>query len=74
MQSPRQTDDAKTVQRSASVRTALILLSVALVFFGGIIASQYTDGNAVGIGVVGFAIIGLLLVALGSKLRKEGRR
>jgi len=47
------------------------------VFFGGIIASQYTGGNAVGIAVLGFAIIGFLLVTVGRKLRgnvsKTGR-
>lgn len=63
-------DDPKTVQRGVNLRTALILLSIAAVFFGGIIASQYTGGNAVGIGVLGFAIIGFLLVTVGRKLRR----
>jgi len=63
-------DDPKTAQRGASLRTALILFSIAAVFFGGIIASQYTGGNAVGIGVLGFAIIGFLLVTVGRKLRR----
>jgi len=62
-------DDPKTAQRGANLRTALILFSIAAVFFGGIIASQYTGGNAVGIGVLGFAIIGFLLVTVGRKLR-----
>jgi len=64
-----QPDNQQDAQRSANVRTALILLSIAAVFFGGIIASQYTGGNAVGIGVLGFAIIGFLLVTVGRKLR-----
>ena len=63
-------DDRKTAQRGANLRTALILFSIAAVFFGGIIASQYTGGNAVGIGVLGFAIIGFLLVTVGRKLRR----
>jgi ABC-type uncharacterized transport system permease subunit len=60
--------------RTANLRTALILLSTALVFFGGIIVSQYTGGNAVGIGVLGFAIIGFLLAAVGRNLRRKVRR
>jgi len=64
-------DDQRNAQRGANLRTALILLSIAAVFFGGIIASQYTGGNAVGIGVLGFAIIGFLLVTIGRKLRGD---
>jgi hypothetical protein len=56
--------------RAANLRTALILLSIALVFFGGIIAAQYSGGTAVGIGVLGFGIIGFLLVAIVRKERK----
>lgn len=63
-------DDPKTAQQGANLRTALILFSIAAVFFGGIIASQYTGGNAVGIGVLGFAIIGFLLVTVSRKLRR----
>jgi len=63
-------DDPKTAQRGANLRTALILFSIAAVFFGGIIASQSTRGNAVGIGVLGFAIIGFLLVTVGRKLHR----
>jgi len=63
-------DDPKTAQRGANLRTALILFSIAAVFFGGIIASQSTRGSAVGIGVLGFAIIGFLLVTVGRKLHR----
>ena len=57
----------------ANLRTALILLSIALVFFGGIIVSQYAGGNAVGMGVLGLAIIGFLLVMVGRNLRGRAR-
>ena len=67
-------DDQRIAQRGANLRTALILLSIAAVFFGGIIASQYTGGNAVGIGVLGFAIIGFLLVTVGRKLRGDASK
>src|SRR5262249_3933357 len=45
-------------KRSANLRTGLILASIALVFFGGIVAAQYTGGTTAGIAVLGFAIIG----------------
>jgi hypothetical protein len=63
-------DDAGA-RRSASLRTALILASIALVFFGGIIATQYAGGNTVGMGVLGLAIIGFLLITLGRKSRRN---
>jgi len=55
--------------RAANLRTALILVSIAIVFFGGIIASQYTGANSVGIAVLGIAIIGFLLVTVARRLR-----
>ena len=57
-------------RRMASVRTALILASVALVFFGGIIYAQYSGEPTVGMSVLGFGVIGFLLVAIGRNLRK----
>jgi hypothetical protein len=66
---PRSGDEA-AARRGANLRTALILLSIALVFFGGIIVTQYNGGNAAGIGVLGLAIIGFLLVTLGRRFRK----
>ena len=66
--------DARGVARAANRRTALILVSIAAVFFGGIIASQYTGGNAVGIGVVGLAIIGFLLVTVARRARGRARK
>ena len=74
METQLRTEEAKGAQRSASLRTALILASIAVVFFGGIIATQFTGGNAVGIGVLGFAIIGLLLVTVGRKLRGDNAK
>jgi hypothetical protein len=56
-------DDAGPARR-ANVRTALTLSSIAAVFFGGIIAAQYTGALAVGIGVVGLGIMGFLLAAV----------
>jgi ABC-type uncharacterized transport system permease subunit len=64
----------RAARQGANLRTALILLSIAAVFFGGIIAAQYVGGNAVGMGVLGLAIIGFLLVTLGRNLRRRARK
>jgi len=56
--------------RDANVRTAATLVSIAAVFFGGIIAAQYTGGASVGIAVVGLGILGFLFATLG----RRGRR
>ncbi|MEP6944100.1 MAG: hypothetical protein ABI981_14245 [Betaproteobacteria bacterium] len=53
------------MKRAASVRTALILGSIAVVFFGGIILAQYAGEPTVGMSVLGFAVIGFLFVAIG---------
>lgn len=63
-------DETRDPRRAVNRRTALILLSIALVFFGGIIAAQYSGGATIGIGVLGFGIIGFLLVGIERKLRK----
>jgi len=52
------------------MRTALILLSIAVVLFGGVIAARHSGGSTAGIGVLGFAIIGFLLVAILRNLRR----
>ena len=64
-------DDLK---RAASVRTALILLSIALVFFGGIIFAQYAGEPSIGMSVLGFAVIGFLLVSIGRNLVRKDRK
>ena len=55
---------SRDAKRTANLRTAAILGSIALVFFGGIVASQLTGAASVGIGVLGFAIIGFLAIAI----------
>ena len=73
MASTQRSQGANSAQRGANLRTALILVSIAAVFFGGIIAAQLTGGNAVRIGILGFAIIGFLLLTVGRKLWKGSR-
>jgi hypothetical protein len=55
--------------RKANLRTAAILLSIALVFFGGIILAQYLGGTTAGIAVVGIAVLLYLVAAIGRNLR-----
>lgn len=57
-------------RRAANLRTAAILGSIALVFFAGIVAAQYSGSATVGIGAVGLAIVVFLVVALWRNLRK----
>jgi hypothetical protein len=70
MSAPLLRPDQATEPRRANRRTALILGSIALVFFGGIIGAQYTGAATLGIGVVGFGIIGFLLVVIERNGRK----
>ncbi len=58
------------VQHGANVRTALVLLSIAVVSFGGVVLAQYFGGSAADIGVLGLAIIGCLLVAILRNVRR----
>jgi hypothetical protein len=62
--------DLRAAQKAASVRIALVLLSIAVVFFGGVILAQYSGAPSVGIAVLGFSILGFLLVAIGRNVRK----
>jgi len=57
-------------RRAASVRTALVLASIAAVFFGGIIYAHVSGEPTVGMSVLGFGVMGFLLVAIGRNLRK----
>jgi len=62
--------DEMKVARRANRRTALTLASIAVVFFGGIIASQYSGSASVGMGVLGLAIVGFLVAAIGRGVRR----
>jgi hypothetical protein len=57
-------------ERAANVRTALVLLSIALTFFFGVIVSKYLGGYEIGMSVVGFAVFIFLVFAIGRNLRK----
>ncbi len=55
--------------RATNVRTALVLLAIALTFFFGVIASKYLGGYETGMSIVGFAVFLFLALAIGRNLR-----
>jgi hypothetical protein len=57
--------------RAQNRKTALVLLTIAIVFFVGIIATKFMGGPATGIGVVGSAVLLYLVVAIGRSLRSK---
>ena len=61
-------DDARL--RSANVRTALVLASIAAVFFVGIVVAKFIGDTSTGMTVLGAAVLLFLVVAIGRNLRK----
>jgi uncharacterized membrane protein YoaK (UPF0700 family) len=61
-------DDA--ARRKASVRTALVLASIAVVFFVGVIAARLIGSALASIAVIGSAVLLFLVVAIGRHLRR----
>ncbi|MFO1311928.1 MAG: cytochrome oxidase small assembly protein [Burkholderiales bacterium] len=55
--------------RNANLRTALILASIAAVFFFGIIFARYIGDASTGMTVIGFAILLFLVVTIGRNIR-----
>jgi hypothetical protein len=55
--------------RASNRTTALVLASIAVVFFVGIIATKFM-GGPMGISVVGAAVLLFLVVAIGRNLRR----
>ena len=66
---PATADPAARLKRSNRT-TALVLASIAVVFFVGIIAAKFMGGPVTGIGVVGAAVLLYLVVAIGRNLRR----
>jgi hypothetical protein len=69
---PREADAARRLKASNRT-TALVLASIAVVFFAGIIATKFMGGPVTGIGIVGTAVVLFLVVAIGRNLRRERR-
>jgi hypothetical protein len=63
------TNTTLSTQRRARVRTAWVLTSVALVFFGANIVAQRAESSLMGIGALGFALVGFLWAAKAARSR-----
>lgn len=57
-------------RRKANVRTALAFLSIAVVFFAGIVAARMIGDTSVGIGAMSVAVLAFLAFAIWRSLRK----
>ena len=57
--------------RSSNVRTALALLSIALVFFFGVIFAKFVGDASTGMTVIGCAVLLFLAVTIGRSIRKK---
>jgi hypothetical protein len=57
-------------RRAANKQTGLILGSIAVVFFFGVMAAQYFGTPTASIAVLGTAVLLYLVVAIGRHLRK----
>ena len=57
--------------RSANVRTAIVLFSIAFVFFFGIIFAKFIGDASTGMTVIGFAILLFLVVTIGRSVRRK---
>jgi hypothetical protein len=71
---PGPSADPSARLRSANRRTALVLLSIALVFFFGIIGSKFMGDGATGIGIMGTVVLLFLVVAIGRNLYGTAER
>ena len=56
--------------RQANLRTAFTVLAIAILFFVGVIAAQFTGDAMIGMSVVGLASLVFLVFAIGRHLRK----
>ena len=65
-----ETHDRSEQQRRTNVRTALVLASIALVFFVGILATRFIGDGSTGISVLGGAVLLFLILAIGRNLRQ----
>jgi hypothetical protein len=57
--------------KAANRRMALVLASIALLFFVGIIATRYIGDATTGIGVLGGAVLLFLVIAIGRNLHDK---
>ncbi|CAG0965329.1 hypothetical protein BURK1_00935 [Burkholderiales bacterium] len=65
----RRSDDPDV--RASIRRTALVLASIALVFFGGVLASRLFGDQSIGMTVVGAAVFLFLVLGIGRHLGRK---
>jgi hypothetical protein len=70
MTPPTPPADERDRVRSANLRTAWVLASIACVFFVGIIASKFIGTPSTSISIIGAAVLLFLVVAIGRNLRR----
>ena len=69
-QSPLRSERDTPARRSANLRTAITLGSIAVVFFFGIIGARVLGDGSTGISVLGAAVLLFLALAIGRNLRR----
>lgn len=57
-------------QRAANRRTGIVLLSIAVVFFVGVILTRLYGTPGVSVAVLGLVVLLFLVLAIGRHLRK----
>jgi protein-S-isoprenylcysteine O-methyltransferase Ste14 len=57
-------NSTQAAQRTASIRTALVLALVALGFFGAILVAQFYGPSMIGLAALGVAVIGFPLAVM----------
>jgi uncharacterized membrane protein YoaK (UPF0700 family) len=58
-------------RKRQNIRTALVFVSVAVVFFFGVFAARFLGTDTGGLTVLGIAIVVFLVVAIGYNLRSR---
>lgn len=58
----------QTPRNPSNARTAVVLLSVAFAFFLGVFGARLMGVDGTGLFVLGFAMLGFLVVAIGRNL------
>jgi hypothetical protein len=57
--------------RASNRRTALVLAAIAATFFVGVIGSKFMGGQAMGLSVLGIAVLLFLVTAIGRNLSSK---
>ena len=57
--------------RASNRRTALVLAAIAATFFVGVIGSKFLGGQAMGLSVLGIAVLLFLVTAIGRNLSSK---